>query len=183
MAILNETLAFSQQPAGVQAAFTGKSARRILLPAQAELYKFTGYGVLPHRAGSNYSPWWASVQPISGSSDAGLDGHIAAATRSGQSMLAYARETFAVMLGWNSLGITQLAMAKIVRIKLRQPVYGFGGICQRMRETVPSKRVVGTLSPNQSPLNPPIFMGGAYQLYIPNLTAAYVQASGTYLLP
>ena len=183
MAVLNETLVFIHQPAGVQAAFVGKSARRTLLLAGMELYKFTGYDVVPTRAGSNYSPWWAAIQPLPDTEDPGLDGHIAAAQAAGVSMMEYARETFAVMLGWNSLSIPQLGMARVVRIRLTQPVYAFGGLCQRMRETVNPKRVIGKVNPRKSPLNPPTFMGGAYQLYIPNLTAAHVQSTGMNLIP
>lgn len=183
MPVLNETLVFAHEPAGVQAAVVGKSARRTLLMSGMELYKFTGYDVVPNRAGSNYSPWWAAIVPLPGTPDPGLDGHVAAAQAAGLSMLEYARETFAVMLGWNSLGIPQSGLAKVVRIRLTQPVYGFGGLCQRMRETINPKRVIGKVNPRQSPMNPPTFMGGAYQLYIPNLTAAHVHGIGMSLIP
>jgi hypothetical protein len=183
MPILNELLVFVHEPADVQGAFVGKAAHRTLLPAGLELYKFTGYDVVPNRAGAYYSPWWAAVQPLAGSSDPGLDGHVAAARAAGLPMLTYARETFAVMLGWNALGVLQSGLAKVVRIRLTQSVYGFGGLCQRMRETVPPQRIVGQLNVHQSPLKPPTFMGGAYQLYIPNLTAAHVQAIGSDLIP
>jgi hypothetical protein len=183
MSLLNESLVFVHEPADVQAAFIGKAARRTLLSAGLELYKFTGYDVVPNRAGAYYSPWWASVQPLAGTSDPGLDGHIAAARSAGLPMLTYARATFAVMLGWNALGVVQSGLAKVVRIRLTQSVYGFGGLCQRMQETVPPERVVGRLNVHQSPLKPPTFMGGAYQLYIPNLTAIHVQTIGSNLIP
>ena len=98
-------------------------------------------------------------------------------------MLQYARERFAVMLGWNPLGDPGTGMAKVVRIRLRQEVYGFGGLCQRMHETVPPHRVIGRVNVNRSPLHPPIFFGGAYQYYIPNLNSAHVQPSGTNMIP
>ena len=161
MPVLNDTLVFQHEPPGVQAAFVRKAARRTLLPAGLELYKFTGFDVIPSRAGANYSPWWAAVQPLPGTADPGLDGHVAAARTAGQSMLAYARETFAVMLGWNALSLPQTGLARVVRIQLTQPVYGFGGLCQRMREAVPPNRVVGRVNNSRST---PIFMGGAYQL-------------------
>ena len=183
MPVLNDSLVFLHEPANVQAAFVGKSARRTLLPAGLELYKFTGYDAVPQRAGANYSPWWAPVNPLPGTPDPGLDGHVAAAKATGLPMLAYAREVFAVMLGWNSLGVPQSGLAKVVRVRLTQPVYGFAGLCQRMREVVPAHRVVGRVNVHQSPLHPPTFAGGAYQLYIPNLTAAHLLAVGSNLIP
>lgn len=182
MAHLNEDLVFIREPSYVQAAFTGGAARRMLLPACIELYKFTAYDVIPNRAGADYSPWWAAVEPLPGTSDPGFDGHIAAARAAGVPMVEYVRETFAVMLGWNALGVPQLGMARAVRIALAEPTYGFGGICQRMHETVPAGRVKGSLSSSESPLAPPKFMGGAYQLYIPNLKARHVRPLGTHLI-
>ena len=183
MPILNETLAFTAVPANAKAAFVGGAAHRTLLPAGTDLYKFTGFGAVPEVGGHSYSPWWAAVLPLPGTSDPGLDGHLAAAKAAGIPILTYARDKFAVMLGWNSLGNPQSGMAKVVRIRLLQAVYGFGGLTQRQRETVDPKRVVGTVNVHKSPLNPPIFMGGAYQLYIPNLTGSTVQAVGSNLIP
>ncbi|HVK15271.1 MAG TPA: hypothetical protein VM597_41410 [Gemmataceae bacterium] len=183
MPVLNESLVFIHEPESVQAAFVGKAARRTLLPAGLELYKFTGFDVTPGRAGAHYSPWWAAVQPLAGTPDPGLDGHVAAARASGLPMLTYAREAFAVMLGWNALALLQSGLAKVVRIGLTQPVYGFGGSCQRMREAVPAGRVVGRLNVHKSPLNPPTFRGGAYQFYVPNLTAAHLRPLGSSLIP
>ena len=183
MSILNETVAFATLDTHVKAAFSGGTAHRTLLPAGTDLYKFTGFDAVPNKAGASYSPWWAAVTSLLDISDPGLDGHIAAAKTAGLPMLIYARNKFAVMLGWNSLGNTQSGMAKVVRIRLLQAVYGFGGRTQRQREKVDPNRVVGTVNVNKSPLKLPIFMGGAYQLYIPNLTGATVQVVGSNLIP
>jgi hypothetical protein len=181
MPILNENVVFSREPAGAQAAFVNRSAHRIQLPARTRLYKLTGYGTVS--TNDRFSPWWALVIPMPGTNDPGLDGHITAAAAAGQSMLEYGRAKFAVMLQWNALGNTQSGLAKVVEISLKQPVYAFGGFNQRMRETVPAGRVVGTLNVHRSPLNPPIQMGGAYQYYIPNLTGTEALVVRNYMLP
>lgn len=200
---LNEELSFPHvhpgepaKSAGVHATFVGKAARRTLLPAGHELYKFTGYGVMPTRAGGDVSPWWASVVPLPGHPDPGLDGHLAAAAAAGLPVIEYAREAFAVMLNWNTLGVVQTGLAKIERIRLTQPVYGFAGACQRMRESLGAggerRRMAHKTTAGGKPLvreawkspehRPPTFMGGAVQIYLPHLTTAHVTALGAYLV-
>jgi hypothetical protein len=195
MPVLNEVLSFLHvhpgdpaRSAGIHATFVGKAARRTLLPAGHELYKFTGYGVMPTRPGGGISPWWASVLSLPGHPDPGLDGHLAAAAAAELPVLDYAREAFAVMLNWNALGLLQAGLAKVERIRLTQPVYGFAGACQRMLESLGEagerrrmrhKTTAGgkTLVRHawKSPThNPPTFMGGAIQIYIPNLTTGHV---------
>lgn len=183
MPVLNETLAFGKDaPAYVRAAFVGQTARRYLFPQGTRLYKFTAFGFFPvgrdgtGAAGAAVSPWWCSVDPIPGTDDTGLDGLIAAAKAAGVPTVEYARERLAVMFGWNALADTQLGLAKVLRVVLTQPVYGFYGKCQRM----PNDR-----APLQKPPagQPASLAGGAYQIWIPNLTADYFTATGTSLLP
>ena len=202
MPILNEELSFLHvhpgdpaRSAGIHATFTGKAARRTLLAAGTELYKFTGYGVMPTRPGGAVSPWWASVSPLAGHPDPGLAGHLAAAEAAGQPVAEYAREVFAVMLNWNTLGLTQTGLAKIERIRLTVPVYGFAGPCQRMRESLgaagEARRMVHKSTPGGKSLvrhawkspehSPPTFMGGAIQIYLPNLTTADIVTVGSLL--
>jgi hypothetical protein len=206
MPILNEELSFLHvhpgepaKSAAIHATFVGKAARRTLLPAGTDLYKFTGYGVMPTRPGGAMSPWWASVRPLAGHPDPGLDGHIAAAEAAGQTVLEYAREAFAVMLNWNTLGQPATGLAKVERIRLRESVYGFAGACQRMRESLSpekdgsaNKRYQRKLTAGgkeivmhawKSPTHsPPTFTGGAIQIYIPNLTTAHIDAVGMHLV-
>jgi len=184
MPILNEDVKFNLLPDGIRNPFVGKSARRVLLPAGHRLYKFSGYDIIAvtpdgrGTVGKPISPWWASVEPFPGTDDPGLDGHIAAAQAKNQTMLAYARQVFAVMYSWNTLSIPQSGFAKVLRIMLTQSVYGFMGHNQRMPDDIEGLHaqlgVRGTR---------PSLMGGAVQIWIPNLTAEYYTALGTSILP
>ena len=181
MPTLNETLAFNQLPADVRAMFVGQAARRLHLPAGSALYKFTGFGVMPGRAYADMSPWWALETPVDAANDPGFSGHLRQAQAEGRSMLDYARDRFAVMLQWNSLGVPNTGLAKAVHITLKQPVYGFGGLCQRVHEAPAEggRRI----KPGREAVAPPKFRGGAYQVFIPNLPSSAVNAGRTTMVP
>lgn len=183
MAILNDDVKFNLLPDGIRNPFVGKSARRVLLPAGHRLYKFSGYDIIPvardgtGTLGTPISPWWASVEPFPGTDDPGLDGHIAAAQANNQTMLEYARRAFAVMYSWNTLSIPQSGFAKVLRIVIKQSVYGFMGHNQRMPDDVEGLRAQMGVPSGRASL-----MGGAVQIWIPNLTADYYTAMGTSML-
>lgn len=174
MPVLNEELCFLHvhpgdpaRTAQVQAAFVGKTARRTPLPAGTALYKFTQFAV----SGPRVTPWWASVTPLPGFGDPGLDGHLAAARAAGLTVLEYARQRFAVMFEWNTLGgpaAGQHGLARVERVRLTAPVYGFAGLCQQMWESPRAAQKGRILR------QPVVWRGGAVQLYIPNLTPAQV---------
>ncbi len=177
MPALNEDLNFLHVHPGnpvataqVQAAFVGKSARRTLLPAGTALYKFTQWAV-SNASGARVTPWWASVAPLAGFDDPGLSGHLAAAQQSGMTVLEYARHQFAVMFEWNTLGgpaAGQHGLARVERVRLTAPVYGFAGRCQQMWESPRAAQKGRILR------QPVVWRGGAVQLYIPNLTTTQV---------
>lgn len=183
MPALNETYDFNRDAPGyVQAAFVGKSARRFLFPAGTRLYKFTEFDVFPvdrkgqGQVGKAISPWWCAVDGVPGTDDPGLDGLIQAAKAAGMSTGAYAREVLAVMFAWNTLAVSQLGMAKVLRITLTSPAYGFYGKCQRMpNDQSPLHKAQGKTRAS--------ITGGAYQIWLPNLTAEHFNATGAFLLP
>ena len=183
MPILNETFDFGRDaPAGVQAAFENKTAKRNLFPAGSELYKFTEFDMFqPDRQGNRaqgttVSPWWCSVLPLC-PDDLGFDGLIAAARKAGKSTLEFAREWLAVKFSWNALASSQLGLAKVQRIRLNKPVYGFYGKVQRQaNDRVP-------LSNPGRAGGPAALMGGGVQIWIPNMTAAYFLQIATHLIP
>lgn len=183
---LNQNLTFASLGEDVQKAFKDRQATHLRLPSGIDLYKFTGYRVYCNPLDGRFSPWWAPLYPISGTTDLGLDGHIAEAKRLNMPMLLYARKAFAVMFQWNTLGDLQLGMAKCVRIRLKQPVWAFGGLCAEMTEDidnmVKNRTVIGQLSEKDSAMPIPVWHGGAYQLYIPNLTSAHVVPFREYLI-
>jgi hypothetical protein len=145
MATLNEGLTIDQLPAGDRGAFRG-GARPRLFPAGWRFYKFTR-----HPLAVPVSPWWSSVDPLD-AGDPGLAGVIERATRLGVPTERFARVRSAVTQQWNP-------MDNLIRIRLTAPVYGVVGRCaaQRVDETLPANVV---------------FIGGAWQAFIPNLTFA-----------
>ncbi|MGL4421344.1 MAG: hypothetical protein ACRCZF_11805, partial [Gemmataceae bacterium] len=78
---------------------------------------------------------------------------------------------FAVMFEWNGLSISQLGMARIQRVRLTEPVYGFLGQCQRMPNDAAPLASSGGAGTGYLP-------GGGYQLWIPNLTSKSFIGSG-----
>jgi hypothetical protein len=175
---LNESLTFADATRtynGLADTFVNGTASRTLLPAGFGLFKFSGYGVIGTRAGAGFSPWWTGVETIPGTDHPGLDGVLAQARQSGMPTVEFARKYYAVKSEWNALGIGQLGMAKILRGHLTQPVYGFVGRCQRMNDEK------GPVIQDQHKMH--VLAGGAWQIYIPNLTADFFSPTGMYLVP
>jgi hypothetical protein len=147
MPILNEGVSFDSLPADNRQAFNGKGIPR-LFPAGWQLYKFT-----KHPLSSLMSPWWSSVEPLD-TGDPGLKVSLERAARLAVTPQQLARVRSAVTQQWNS-------MDNLLRIKLTRPVYGFVGRCS-------SQRVDQDVSPKV------VFIGGAWQVFIPGLARADV---------
>lgn len=178
MAILNENLTFAEAGrgyTGLADTFINGGARRTLLPAGFGLFKFSGYGVIGTRAGQGFSPWWTGTEGIPGTDHPGLDGVLELAKASGMPTLEFARTYYAVKSEWNQLGSGQLGMAKVLRGVLVQPVYGFVGRCQRMNNEK------GPVVADQHKMH--VLAGGAWQIFIPNLTADTFNPTGMNLVP
>jgi hypothetical protein len=176
--ILNENLKFSDAARaynGLADTFVNGIASRTLLPAGFGLFKFSGYGVMPTRSGAGFSPWWTGIDAIPGTDHPGLDGVLDLAKKSGLPTVEFARKYYAVKSEWNALGIGQLGMAKVLRGQLTQPVVGFVGRCQRMNDER------GKVTEDQHKMH--VLAGGAWQIFIPNLTADYFLPTGMYLVP
>lgn len=151
MPFLNEDLAIDSIPPDHRAAFIGGRATRRLVPVGTKLYKFTA-GPLVGPVG-RVSPWWSSVDPLE-AGDPGLAGTLERARRLAARPDDYARARAAVTRQWNALD-------GLLEVLLLESVYGFAGRCS-------AQRVDATAAPNV------VYIGGAYQLYIPNLTARQV---------
>ena len=128
MKILNEDLRFTDAPANVKEAFVPGTHLRTRLERGFELYKFTEYQLMPSESRGDVSCWWSPLSPRPNTTDRGLDGHLAFAKSQRIPLLQYVREVFAVMLGWNAMGTPQSGFVRVVRFRLLQPVYGFGGL-------------------------------------------------------
>lgn len=150
MPLLNEEIDFQKVAPAVQGAFIGRMAEKRLLAAGTKLYKHTSYSLFGN--GGQISPWWSSVVPLS-PADPGLAGSRTRAGNLGVTDVDFARARTAVTRQWNEMG-------RILQVRLTQPVYGFIGRCsgQRLDENISNV----------------VLIGGAHQLWIPNLTLADV---------
>jgi hypothetical protein len=150
--ILNQDLNFSDAPAEVKSGFSGRPPRKILLAAGHELYKFTQYDLIHN---GKVTPWWSSVKPID-SNDTGLEGLLERSGRLGTTAADFARARNAVTKQWNS-------MSGLLLATLTSPVYAFVG------------RVAHQRFDDHPEYHNVVFIGGAIQLWIPNLTGTHVR--------
>jgi hypothetical protein len=147
--ILNNTIRFEMAPENVRKAFRRQQATKKLLHSGHGLYKFTAYPLF--RPDGSVTPFWFSVIPIT-PGDTGLAGlqQRSVVLTSEESTTARARG--AVTRQWNP-------MTGLLRARLLAPVYGFIGQCS------------GQPIDEAPWLSNIFFIGGAWQLWIPNLGA------------
>ena len=154
LSIPNEDLRFDDAPSAVRRAFRGRVEKRLLLPGR-QLYRFTqatisgGPGTL--------TPWWFSVEPMS-ADDPGLEGVLKRAEQLGVLPEEFVRSRASVTRQWNTL-------RHLVRVDLLTAMYGFFGQCSAQHAddgSVPEWNNV-------------VFIGGAWQLWIPNLSRSAIE--------
>jgi hypothetical protein len=122
------------------------------LPAGYEIYKRAASLELPP---GRISEFWFSVKPIA-PGDPGLDDLPGKARSTGASEIDFVRARAAVTTEWSPL-------TYLLRVRLLIPVYAFIGQCS------------GQLF-DQNPVNSNVaFIGGGWQVVIPNLTGQAVQ--------
>jgi hypothetical protein len=140
-----------------KAAFSG-DVRRVLLPVDARLWKWTEHD-LPT---GTVSPWWAPLEPegIDGFEDMANLQEIERQVRiRGGGARSALRHALAILPEWNSMG-------KMLIVTLTRPAFGFAGFAsmQQMNDL------------DGHPM--PIYLGGGYgQLFIPNLTSKDLKMS------
>jgi len=149
--MLNQDLKFEDAPSHVQAAFLGKQAEKLLLSPGHQLYKFTEH---PLGDKQRISPWWSSVLPIA-PGDTGLESLLKRASTLSVSPNDFARARNAVTKQWNS-------MNGLLLVRLNAPAYAFIG------------RVAHQKVDNDGRFQNVDFIGGAYQLWIPNLQSQHL---------
>lgn len=151
--ILNEELKWSDVSADVRSKFVGGQATRRLFRAWSdEFYKLSSWSLF--KPDGTVTPWWSSVQPIDGG-DPGLQGTLERAERMGVSAAPFVRARAAVTSqasGGNDL-------TGVLRMKLRVSAYGFFGRCS------------GQPYSDEPGYSNVLWIGGAYQIWIPNLTS------------
>ena len=157
--ILNQDLKFIDLPANHQAAFSGRRARKMLLQAGQQFYKFTDATLVrpPRKPDEqpSISPWWSAVEPIS-ETDTGLQTLLDRAESVGVSPATFARARNAVTKQWNS-------MSGLIVMQLLVPAYGFiGGVAHQPID-------------NRDEFKNVMFIGGAIQVYIASLVPSQVR--------
>lgn len=149
---LNQELDFATLESKIRMTFAGNVAHKTLLKAGHELYKFTQQPLIGDHG---VTPWWSSVEPLS-SDDTGLAVLLERSSNLGVTASQFSRACNAVTRQWNSMSGLLVTVIQI-------PVYAFVGRVahQRFDEGADYRNV--------------FLIGGATQLWIPNLTPAYIR--------
>ena len=152
VSILNDSLAFPNLSPSQRAAFKDGRAIKYYFGPDTEFFKYTQ---LPVFGPSKFaSPWWAAVRP-GVVPDQGLPGLLNWSQRQNISPQAIIRARAAVTWEWNTL-------AHLAIVRLTCPAYGLVGHCRQQKYD---------LNPQNSNVS---WIGGGWQVYLPNLTAADV---------
>jgi len=155
MSILNQDIERPTNPT-VLKSFRNQSMRKILLDAGHELYKFTSHPLLGSPKG--ITPYWFSLSPLEG--DRGLAGLMHDAETVHTEAKDFARARAAVAPQWGN------SMSNLLRARLMTSAYAFvGQAAGQPCEDDP---------PSAQPMARVFLIGGAMQLWIPNLTTASI---------
>lgn len=160
MAELNETMTWADVPIADQQSFTRSPAPKLQrLTAGTELYKLTEFPLLG-APNSRITAYWSGVKPLH-PNDPGLAGTLMRVSRTvgggtpKSHLQDFSRARAAVSRHWN-------AMDKVLRVRLTQSAWGWIGR-------------VGAQRIDDQPANPNVvFIGGAWQVFLPNLTPAHL---------
>jgi hypothetical protein len=140
-----------EMPGQVVSAFRGDpKPLRVRLDPQFRLYRFTDSALM-----SPISAWWAPVDQYH--DDPGLEARLGLARRLGANPAELMRVVGAVNESWGN------KMSNLLKAELLKPVWGFWGQC-----SMQSRNNAGSGITKNLP-------GYAWQLYIPNLTAAEIR--------
>jgi hypothetical protein len=157
--ILNEGLRFADVDGTVKRAFLGVPDRILLLPA-VRLYKWSSHPLL---GGAGITPWWFFVKTTrlpSGLVAEGFRTSEERATRIGKSHRDFARARAAVS------GQFRNTMQNLLVIQMKVQAWGFAGQASGQRE----------FADEETDLQHVYLIGGAYQVWIPNLTPQDIRA-------
>lgn len=157
--ILNEELRFADVESSVTRAFLRAHDKILLLPA-VELYKWTSHPLLN---GSRITPWWSFVQTTrlpSGMVAEGCRASEERAARLGKSHREFSRARAAVSDQFRN------SMKNLLVININVQIWGFAGLASGQRE----------FADDQPDLKHVYLIGGAHQVWVPNLTPRHVTA-------
>ena len=157
--VLNETFRFEAAAPTVKRAFL-RTPEKIQLRARAQLYKWTNRPLL---GPTGITPWWSFVESTRLPSGALAEGFRVAeerAARLGKPHREFARARAAISDQFDN------SMSDLLVVTLNEPVWGFAGQASGQPE----------FRDDQADLRHVILIGGAWQVWIPNLTSRHVTA-------
>jgi hypothetical protein len=157
--VLNEELRFVDLDPTVKRAFRGVPDKIALAPT-VQLHKWSSH---PLFNGSRITPWWSFVQTTrlpSGMVAEGFRASEKRAARLGKSHRDLARARVAVS------GQFRNTMSNPLTIQLNQQVWGFAGQASGQRE----------FADDEKDFKDVYLIGGAHQVWVPNLTPRHVTA-------
>lgn len=160
MPILNENENFINLGPDVRNAFIVDQyvqVEKILLRQGCKLYKFNTAGRGIERQDLTITPWWSSTNQI-GDFDNGLETVVKTVKTLKLDPGEYARVTVAVTNEWSDMDV-------ITHITLNASVYAFFGQCANQPQHTAAPVAAAHVKK---------FPGRAFQLYIPNLTRAFI---------
>ena len=157
--LLNETCRFEAAAPTVKRAFL-RTPEKIQLHARTQLYKWTNRPLLGNRG---ITPWWSFVESTRLPSGALAEGFRVAeerAARLGKPHREFARARAAISDQFDN------SMSDLLVVTLHEAVWGFAGQASGQPE----------FRDDQVELRHVILIGGAWQVWIPNLTSRHVTA-------
>jgi len=154
---LNESLRFEEAPPTVKQAFL-RAPEKILLASHVGLYKWTNSPLIDRMP---VSPWWSFVESTPLPSGAVAEGFRVSeerANRLKKTHREYARVRAAISGQFGN------SMKELLVIQLNEPVRAFAGQASGQPEFAKSR----------SDLSNVLFIGGAHQVWLPNLTPRHL---------
>jgi hypothetical protein len=155
--ILNHELRFDSVHPTVKRAFL-RTPEKMLLTPGVRLYKWTGRRL---HEGPEITPWWSFVERTRLPSGAVAEGFRVSeerAARLGRSHREFARARAAISDQFAN------TMSNLLVVQTRLPVWGFAGQASGQPE----------FADDQPALKHVLLIGGAYQVWVPNLTRGHV---------
>lgn len=150
--ILNESMRFEDAEASVRKAFL-RVPDKMLLAQGVQLYKWTNRPL----GGKPITAWWSFVETTRLPSGTVADGFRTSeerARRIGRTHREFARARAAISGQYTN------TMDNLVLVQLKVPAWGFAGYCNGQPE----------FAEDQPDLKHVVLIGGAAQVWIPNLT-------------
>jgi hypothetical protein len=158
--ILNADFRFENASANVKRAFL-RPPEKLLLAARKKLYRWTDNPLIDDER--EISPWWSFVETTQLPRGAIADGFWVSeerAKRIGRTHREFARSRVAISKEFNN------RLTNLLLIELCESVWGFAGQASGQPE----------FARNQPELANVFLIGGAYQVWVPNLTQRYAKS-------